>query len=240
MRVLKAIFVFFSLALLAACAAKPVPFDRTAATSLKDIGVVSPRFPDGPSVILATNVGMSFGLIGALVEAGMQSSRDSRFKAAIEKENLSVPQIFGETLKAELEQAGYRIVPIQTTRNGIEFLAKYPTDAAPKVDAYLDIVTIGYGYVAAGVQAGAPYRPYISMKVRLVSAKDGSVLMQDAIAFNPVGYAGATGAESVTIPPEPQPLYADFNALEQDPSGAAAGLRVAVEKTAQSTGKLLK
>jgi hypothetical protein len=240
MRIFRAIFAIASLVLLAACAATPVPFDRAAASNLKDIGVVSPRFPEGPNVVLASNVGMSFGLIGALVEAGMQSSRDARFKAAIEKERLSVPQIFVETLKADLEQAGYRIDPIQTTRNGIEFLPKYPTDAAPKVDAYLDIVTIGYGYVAAGIQAGAPYRPYISMKVRLVSAKDGSVLMQDAIAFNPVRYAGATGAESVTIPPEPQPLYADFNALEQDSSGAVAGLRVAVVKTAQSTGKLLK
>ena len=60
---------FFAAAALAAiavwlgsCATKPeIPYDRGSA-SIHTIGIITPAFPDGPSVALASTVGQSFGL----------------------------------------------------------------------------------------------------------------------------------------------------------------------------------
>jgi hypothetical protein len=65
---------------LAGCAGAPaVPYDRATAGDIKTIGVLTPSFPDHPYVILASSVGQHLGLIGALVDAGMRSSRESSF-----------------------------------------------------------------------------------------------------------------------------------------------------------------
>ena len=66
---------------LSACASKPeIPFDRATAGAIKTIAVVPPAMPDDGSVVLASTVGQSFGLVGALVDAGMAANRDSHFK----------------------------------------------------------------------------------------------------------------------------------------------------------------
>src|SRR5262245_65234940 len=88
--------------LLAGCAGKPgIPYDRTAA-QVKTIGIITPRAPDRPTVALATSVGQSFGLIGAMIDAGMQSDRESRLTAAIAPLGGSVPEKFMEVLSAGL------------------------------------------------------------------------------------------------------------------------------------------
>ena len=227
--------------LLAGCASKPVPFDRSTAASVKTIGLVTPSFPNSANVVLATSPGQSFGLIGALVDAGLQANRESRFREIVAAQQLSVPDNFKEVLHTTLAGAGYSVVAVDIAdRSGTSFLPKYPQQSEPKVDAYLDIVTVSYGYVAAGVGSGAPYRPYYSIKAQLVSAKDGSLLMQDSIVFNAVGPTGATGIEAVTIAPNPQPNYTTFDALTADPTGAVEGLRIATRQTAEAVGKLLR
>lgn len=66
----------FALAI-SACATLPqIPYDRTAAGNPKTIRVLTPAAPEKASVVLAATVGQSFGLIGALIDAGMQSSRE--------------------------------------------------------------------------------------------------------------------------------------------------------------------
>lgn len=227
--------------LLVGCASKPVPFDRGTAASIKTIGIVTPSFPSSANVVLATSPGQSFGLIGALIDAGLQANRESRFREIVTAQQLSVPDNFKEVLHATLSTAGYTVVAVEIVdRSGTSFLAKYPDQSEPKVDAYLDVVTVGYGYVAAGIGAGAPYRPYYSIKAQLVSAKDGALLMQDSIIFNAVGPTGMTGIEAVTISPNAQPLYTTFDALVADPKGAAEGLRIATRQTAEAVGRLLR
>lgn len=49
---------------LAGCQGAPkVPYERSAGAP-KRIGIVTPSFPERPSVVLASSIGKSFGLIG--------------------------------------------------------------------------------------------------------------------------------------------------------------------------------
>ena len=228
---------------LAACASIPeIPYDRSSATDIKTIGVVTPSFPDNASVVLASTPGQSFGLIGALIDAGIEANHESRLKAVLDKEKFSAKDMFLQRLTSGLEARGYTVVPVAMTRTQADFATKYPTDDAPKVDAYLDLVTSGYGYAAAGIQDSTPYRPSFVAKVRLVRAKDSSVLMQDVVAYNPIGPAAAAAhAKSmVTVAPDPGYQFSSFDGIENNPDLATRGLAVAIDQSAKTVSDLLK
>jgi hypothetical protein len=229
--------VAMAMALLAlvGCAIPEVPYDRETAGGIRRIGVVTPRFPNKAAVYLATSVGKNFGLIGALIDAGMQQERENKFERLLGDQHFVAETEFVQILTAGLEARGYEVVALPIKRDQPDFVAIYPTHEAP-VDAYLDLVTVGYGYVAAGIGANTPYRPAVGLKARLVRAKDQAVLMQDTIAYNPIGKPGQT----VTIAPDPAHQYRDFDSLMADPPGAVVGLRFALEQSAQQVCLLLK
>ena len=112
MRVLRLTSALAVLALgLSACASIPeIPYDRSSAADVKTIGVVTPGFPDDASVVVAATPGQSFGLIGALIDAGIESNHEARLKAILEKENFSAKDRFMQSLTTGLEARGYAVV----------------------------------------------------------------------------------------------------------------------------------
>lgn len=220
--------------MLAGCASEPeIPYDHAAKAQIKRIGIVTPAFPE-PSVVLLNSVGSSFGLIGALADSGLQSRRDETLKSMLQQQRFSPPDYFVERVSQNLRAAGYAVAMIPVKRDGSDFVEKYPTDAP--VDAYLDLVAITYGYISNGTGSDTPYRPRLSLRARLVSAKDASVLMQDSVLYNPLGPASNT----ITIPGDPALQFKDFDALAASPVVAVKGLRVATEQSAQTISKLLQ
>lgn len=223
--------------LLLGCAMPPkVPFDRTAG-DVKSIGIITPSFPDSPTVVLASTVGQSFGLIGGLIDAAMQADREAKFKGLLEEQKFSTQDRFVEFLVKDLQATGYTVSMIPAKREGNAFAKQYPTDSPSKVDAYLDLVTLRYGYVAAGVGSSTPYRPFFIVQTRLVSARDSSLLMQDNVIYNSIRPGGD---EAITIAPDPAYGFANFDALMGDPKTATTGLQIAAEQSAQAIGKLLR
>ena len=221
---------------LVGCASQPeIPYDRAAKAQIRKIGIVTPAFPEA-SVVLMNSAGSSFGLIGALADAGLQSSRDTTLKNLMQQQKFSAPDYFVERLDQGLRAAGYTVAMVPVKRDGSDFVEKYPTGSEPPVDAYLDLVTMAYGYIANGVGDSAPYRPRFIVRARLVSAKDSSVLMQDQVLYNPLGPTNNT----VTIPADPALQFKDFDALAASPATAINGLRVATDRSAQTISKLLQ
>lgn len=224
---------------LAGCASlQEIPYDRQAAGQIKTIGIITPHFPEDAQVVLATTVGQSLGLIGALVDAGMQAARDSDFNKIVAGANYSAKTEFLRRLSQGLEGQGYTLVTVDAARPKMDFLKTYPAAA---VDAYLDIVVSGYGYIAAGIGSDTPYRPYFMLKTRLVRATDSAVLMQDTVIYNPYIVQGnSQGANAVTVSPDPQYLFPTFTNLKANPELAMKGLRDAVDKSAEATFTLLR
>jgi hypothetical protein len=230
------ILLAFAAWLLAGCVAPSVPFDRQAA-DVKTIGVVTPRVPDGAVVFLASNVGQSFGLIGALIEAGMQAARESAFQDATADQGFVPRDEVLQGLVKGLKDKGYEIVPITTARFGSEFLDAYPPTQG--VDAYLDVVVAAYGYVAAGIGPSTPYRLHVDLRVRLVAPNYKSVLMQDRVVYNQIGPLGM-GSTALTLPPDERFHYASFDNLKAAPRDAIVGLRTAFEASVVRLVELLK
>lgn len=230
---------FVALLMLAACATKPaIPFDSTSAGEIKTIGILTPSMPSGPSAILASSVGQSFGLVGALIDAGMQESRESDLEDLLNSKEFVAYNKLMSGVTASLEAQGYTVKNIAVTRAERDFMKVYPSSNPEQVDAYLDMVMNGYGYIAAGVTSGTPYRPIVVTKVRLVSARDSSVLMEDVVYYNRLNSSVET--TNVTIAPDPAYSFPDFSDLESDPNKTVEGLDLAFAKSTEAIGTLLR
>ena len=222
---------------LAACASEPaIPFDHSAAGDIKTIGILTPRFPGGPKIILASTVGQSFGLIGALIDVGMEANRESNFTSMLAGQRYDAADTFSLALAAAVQAQGYSVEMIPVTRDPAKgFLDDYHIATNIKADAYLDVSVGGYGYVAAGIGSSNPYRPIVALGCKLVRVSDGAVLMRDFIVYNPVNPRGL----AITIAPNPTYQFVNFDTLVADPRKTAAGLDDALAQSAQAVGKLL-
>lgn len=246
--------------LLAGCVPPPIPYDKTAAANIRTVQIVAPEVPGSASVVLASSVGQSFGLIGALVDAGIQANREARFKDIMDANSFQVKTILLTSLTERLQQHGYKTVLVPfvrptttnttqassgpsntsstTQNNATEFppFSAYPKSAEPPADAILDVIVLSYGYMATGISSGAAYRPIFHAKVRLVDAKTGTVLMQDQIAYNPLG----SNKNVATIAPDPAYGFANVEAMSADPAKTIMGLKIATEESGKTIANLLR
>lgn len=212
-----------------------VPFDRQAA-AIKSIGLLTPQFPSEPRIQLASSVGQSFGLIGAIVDSGMESKRDSGFQTLLLQQSFSAQATLTDALTSALRAEGYDVASVPVSRAEPGYLKAYPTNAGPRVDAYLDIVVDNYGYLAAGISDATPYRPHFWVSARLVRASDAAVLMRATLVYNYVG----PSENYITLAPDPAYVFVNFDALMADPPQSTKGLREAIGQSAATLASLLK
>jgi hypothetical protein len=222
---------------IAGCRTQPTTMDPGAAAEIKRIGVVTPRMPPKPAIILASSPGKGygFGWIGLAVDAGLEGERKARFEQSIQGENFSAQDALTASLVASLQGRGFEVVQVPVRRDRGDFLSAYPADPAPPVDAYLDVVTRNYGYQAAGTNDTQPYRPWVELRFRLIRARDNAVLMQKDVSYNPVGNT----KNIVTIADESPYAFTTSDLLVADPPRAVAGMRLALERSGQAVAPLL-
>jgi hypothetical protein len=221
--------------LLAACGADPaVPLDRKATPALKLIGVVTPRFPGGPEVVLQPGIGR-YNPYAYLIRSGIELSHDSQFTSLLQRQNFSVAAYFNQGLNKTLQGLGYSVRNIAVARSGSDFLETYPA-VTPPVDAYLDLVIGSYGYLATGYTDASPYQPQFALRCRLVRARDSAVLMHNTLIYN----ASGSPDNVIALPPDSAYQFTDFQALMADPAKATDGLRVAIDQTLVTVASLLR
>lgn len=225
---------------LAGCASAPpeIPYDRTTAGTIHTIGVLTEGYPSGgPSAILAANLGASFGLIGGITEGIMRSNRESSLRDIMASQNFRFENEFNATLLQAIAAHGYQVVTVPVGREqGNKLFDKYPANFEVAADAYLDIAVNDYGYIAAAISDSAPYRPFMSARVKLVRASDKAVLMQDIIIYNPYN----NPKNAVTISSDPAYSYTTFDMLEGDRTGTVTGLKIAADQSAAAVANLLR
>lgn len=233
---LNVLFAVIVAALLSACQTLPqVPDDRASAGNIKTINVVTPAMNDESRVVLASTVGQSFGLVGALIDAGMQASREDDFEAMAKSQSFSGKAAFAKHLDASLTSSGYGVVRDDMKRAAnFDFLKSYTQPSTISAEAHLDVV-LNYGYYASGLST--PYRPFVSANAKLVRNSDGALLMQKSIFYNPLN---AAPEQTITVPPNPAYEFSDFDTLKADPAKAIKGLDEALAQVAAAMGTLLK
>jgi hypothetical protein len=228
---------FAVLLMLSACAGQPeIPYDRSASQANKTIGLLTVGWPSGPTSFLASDPGRSFGLIGALVDASIESGRETDLEKILADRKIDANRQFVSELTDNLQAKGFTVVPVAADSKRQNYLKKYPGAADNKVDSYLDVSVSNYGYLAAGIGSSNPYRPWLASRVKLVRAADGAVLMQDVVTYN--SFAVDKGA--VILSPDEQFAFVKWTDATSDPDKTATGVSVAAKKAADAIGDLLR
>lgn len=209
------------------------PYDRAAA-GVQQIAVIDDSVPAEPIAWEVASAGSNFGLIGALVDAGIQASRQDAVKDALEGHGFDAEGVFETRISAALEAQGYDVGVLPgPDRQRRVFLESYPQAAAGD-DAYLDVVLLHYGYLSAGM--GQPFRPSAEAHVRLVSVGDGRTLMENRIAYNTMYPQEGI----ITLTPNPAYVFNNREEMLADPARLAAGIEDALSQVAGTAAQLLR
>ena len=219
----------------AACASPYIatPYDRTSA-SVVEIALVDDSLPTKAIAYEFASVGSNFGLIGALVDAGIQLERQNAVNDALAGIQFDAETELESRLISALAAEGYAVEPLESgERAKRDWLETYPA-ASPETDAYLDVAVIHYGYMSSG--AMQPFRPAVAAKIKLVRVSDGSTLMENQIIYNPLNMVQGV----ITIAPNPAYAFDNRSALLAEPERMAAGIEDALNQVADTATQLLR
>jgi hypothetical protein len=207
-------------------AAGPQPISR--------VGIADDALPEGVSAVETASVGSNFGLVGALIDAGVRDSREDAIDAALATVSFDAESDLEHMLTEAL--AANRIetfVADNGPRAERKFLVNYPT-ADGNVQAYLDLVATHYGYTSAG--HGQPWRPTANVMVRLVSVPDNRTLMENRIAYNVMNSPRGV----ITLSPNPDFTFNNREEMRTDPERLANGIRAAFREIATTAAGLIR
>jgi len=213
-----------------------VPYDRTSANVTR-VALVSPQLPDEASVQLQSTVGMSFGLVGALIDAGLQENRDNASNEMLDAHEFDAREVFMDRVAEQLTAQSYAVIPLEMERDSDFFpdATEYPD--IQNADAYLDIIVLAYGYAAAGIGDSTPYRPHYHIRTRLTRVSDDAILFEDTVVYNPMVAAN----QVVTVTADPAYQYVDFDTMmAAPPEQLMEGLRDAAIRTADAMTGLMR
>jgi len=216
------------------CASMPEQqaYNRDAHANVKTIAVLETQ-PTRTTVMMLNHPGASFGLIGGLVAAADQSSKQGKYDAILEKTQFQPLPYFRERLTAHMAGRGYTLVwPASQVQAGKVDRGSFglrkayaPTQAA---DAQMDVNFGFVGYAAAGAGDGSPYRPTATMAVRLVAPDGKQNYYTDYYAYNNVFNI----KKAVVIDGDPKYVYPGFDDLEKAGVDSVEGLRLAIDALA--------
>lgn len=228
------VFAAFGLLSLSACGATYVPTPYTApAQPLRQVGLIDDMLPENVMAYQVASTMSNFGLIGALIDAGVQESRRDAVNDALESISYDPEPALEAYLVAKLQEQGVTaaLVPGEN-RAKRELLVDYP-EGNGTTQAYFDLVIFNFGYVQAG---GNAWRPGAAAEVRLVEAGTGRTLMQNVIAYNIPDARGGV----ITLPPDESFVFENREDMVTNPQRLAEGIDSALHKVADTAILLMR
>jgi len=175
-----------------ACATPPyVPTVYDASTAnVKTIALADDSMPEkmgANELASAMGTGQAAGgLIGLLVVAAMEgaetSSRVGKLNEMMEPLNFDYETEFETILQTKLSEAGYGDVDV--VGGARKKMAPLTVKTLPETtaDAVLDVSMVSFGVQKA--VTGQEWRPAAGVKVQLLGAAEGNVLMENMISYN--------------------------------------------------------
>lgn len=231
---MKNVFSAIGLLSLGACASPYVGTPYAApAVPVTSAAIIDDTLPEKAIAYEAASTMGNFGLIGGLINAGVQASRQDRVNEALDSVNYTPEPNFETFLVAALADSGIAATMLEgPDREKRKLLEKYP--AAPAgAQALIDFNVIAYGYINAGNQL---WRPVVSADVKMVEAGTGRTLMENRIVYNPVD----AQAGIVTIAPNPEFAFQNREDMVSNPERLAAGIDDALREVAAAAVRLMK
>lgn len=219
---------------LSACATAYVPTPYTAPSQpLTRLGLIDDTLPKDVMAYQMASTMSNFGLIGALIDAGVQSSRRDAVNDALDTIAYNPEPEFEAYLIAQFAAQGITATQVAVPdREKRELLIEYP-EGGGEVQAYFDIVFQNFGYVQSG---GNAWRPAAAAEVRLVDRATGETLMQNLIAYNIPDKRSAV----ISIPPDPAFVFENREDMVSNPQRLAEGIDDALHRVADTAITLLR
>ncbi len=205
---------------------KPVTIDRATMTSIKRVGLPTTGFPTSPTVGVINGVGRQFGLIGLVSTAIVQNNRSNAVVAIMAARAFDPHAYFQDQLITRLRTNNLGVNMEAAVSDRRDFLKDYPID--PADNATLDVYVSHYGFVAFSDRDDSPYRPAVSLGMRLVSNQDRSILMQDQLTNTGIDAPVGKGAGAVP------PSFSSFSDVTANPELGLTSLRLALDYAADS------
>ncbi|UNK50961.1 hypothetical protein MNR01_08195 [Lysobacter sp. S4-A87] len=218
---------------------KQQAYNRESHTNIKTIAVLGTT-QARPTVFMLNHPGASFGLIGGLIAASDQASKQKKFDAIVAETGFEPLGYFKEQLTTRMSERGYTLVwpqaQVETAKveRGSFGLRKAYT-AAQGADAQLDINFGFVGYAAAGATDDSPYRPTVTVGARLVSADGQQNYFTDFFAYNNVFNLG----NAVAVNANADYAYPDFDNLHAAGPKTVEGLKTAIDAIAAEVARQL-
>ncbi|WP_394692483.1 hypothetical protein [Hyphobacterium sp.] len=231
---MRLLVLLFGALSLAACASPYVatPYEADL-YPVRTIGLVEDV---GDSQVIAYEVasmGSNFGIVGALVDAGVQSSRRARVEEILEGEGFDAQAYFRERIIMELEALGYNVETVSVgERDGVALFDSYE-GFDHDVDAHLDVVLQQYGLLSSGT--GKPFRPHAAVEGRMVNRADQAVIMENSIIYAPLG----SPEGRILLSPPPDASFRNREEILEDPVSLVESIQMALDETAATFARLL-
>lgn len=226
--------VAVSALLMASACAKPyvgTPY-AAPATPITSIAIANDSLPEDAVAGEAASTMSNFGLLGALIDAGVQGSRKSRVNEALDSVGHEPEKAFEAYLVDALAKRNVAATVLEgPDREKREFYVSYPD--AGNAQAVLDFNVGAHGYVNAGNKL---WRPTVAADVRLIDPLSGKVLMENRIVSNPIDAQEGV----ITIAPNPEYVFQNREDMITQPERLAAGIDDALRRVADTAIALMQ
>ena len=231
---MRIVFASVAMLALAACQSTYVGKPYVAPEAgLSNVAIADDSLPADVIAYQAGSTMSNFGLLGAMIDAGVQSSRKGAINEALESIEYEPEAAFEAYVIEALGRQGVEAAVIEgPDREKREFLVDYP-EAGEDVQAYLDIVVVSYGYMQAG---GNAWRPAAAADVRLVDRATGKTIMENRIYNNIVGATAGV----ITISPNPEYTFQNREDMTTNPERLADGIDDALRAIVDGAVGLLR
>lgn len=226
MRKLFALF-FVAIALTGCATIEKQAFNRDANLGIRKVALIEPRPSTGFGILIQNHPALHLGLIGAAAYAAEMNTKSNTLDAVMKPLGWSLTDALTTSVAEELKKNGYEVVRVNLKRDSLTLVKDYAEyksnpDFAPALtaDAWIDLATRDPLYVANGPTSD--YVPSIGLTVRMVSAKDQTVLYREDFLY---GYVFQMGRlQPVLVPSAPEFRFANMQLLTADPKKTLEGM----------------
>ena len=199
--------------------------DKEANPRIQKIALLEVPEPQVNPVVNMGGGAMAFGLIGSLVQAGVNQSNTTEFTKRMKSRNLTLGAAMADALRGELPRDGYEVSDLSGVRPKTKSDGKEMDYRAieTEADAILDVWFVTAGYLS--MPSSTIYEPWVCVVVRLVSSQT-----REPVYLQILDYGATMKADGiVNLPATPVFTYGTAGALLDRADEAADGLRASIQ-----------
>lgn len=188
---------------------------------VQTVGVAPVGVPEGPSVRILNSGSDWFYVPGVLAEGAYVGYAGTEVAGLLKQAHFDYGNEAARFFEQSVAKSGLSIVRDGAVRSEHRRRSLTKCPKPIEADACLDVRMAYFGYVAAFTSSD--YVPTVHISARLIRKRDGLLLFERNIHYNPVDPGRA-----IDVFASDQFRFHDLDAMRADPEGVVAGLRTAL------------